>query len=29
MIEITVYAIYPSRRLLSPKVRVFLDYLLE
>ncbi|MCF8479720.1 MAG: LysR family transcriptional regulator [Rhodospirillum sp.] len=29
MIEITVYAIYPSRRLLSPKVRVFLDYLGE
>jgi DNA-binding transcriptional LysR family regulator len=29
MPRVTVQAIYPSRRLVSPKVRVFLDFLLE
>ncbi len=29
MVETTLYAVYPSRQHLAPKIRVFLDFLVE
>lgn len=29
MVETTLYAVYPSRQHLAPKIRVFLDFLAE